>query len=179
MLFKELINPNNFRFDIDGKEGFEKRIKKGHIREAIVIERFKETFKQQFGFYPKIERCGVDHTGRFVKSATSKADVKINGVLFEIKTQYHYEETFKLKTSNLVSYLRQNAYLLLVNGFELEFPVYTIISPKGIRQILKTAPRSIDYGFKEVCLIDCRKLNWFTLAKANCAELYGQLKQVV
>src|SRR5690606_3062755 len=108
---------------------FEEDIKKAHKVEHDIIEAFAEhlrlTYKREF----IVEDNGVDNSGKVLdlKNVNTDADYKINGVLVEVKFNNRMMDEFRFKKSQLDSYLKQGAYVLWVNGWDTEEPVWILL----------------------------------------------------
>lgn len=133
------MSSNYSRFSGRTKEQFAEDIKKAHSNERDIIERIKIWYKQEKNIELTIEDNGVDNTGEYLEleNVTTDADFKVNGELFEVKYHIQDLELFRMKYTRIVSYYKQRAYIVLVNGYETDSPRFTIMSPKKIYLLIK------------------------------------------
>lgn len=127
---------------------FKSDIKKAHSIEKEIIERFAIYNKNQYGIDIDIENNGVDNSGEFLelKDVRMDADFIVCGRKMEVKYLEGWRDFFRLKVINLRSYLKQKAYILLVNGWGTENPQFTLIKTKELKRILRYGKQ---YNFKK------------------------------
>lgn len=120
-----------YRKDKRSLEQFKKDIIHSTIRERAILNRVLKPIYDQTGIPLIIEDNGVDNTGEFTEEATTDADFKV-GRLIDVKYEDPNMQRFHLKVNQVQSYLKQNAVILFVMGFDTKTPKYTWIEPKDI-----------------------------------------------
>jgi hypothetical protein len=133
------MSSNYSRYAGRTKEQFIKDIKEAHKKERDIAERISIWYKTNHNKDLHIEDNGVDNTGEYleVEDVTTDADFVINGDLTEIK--YHIKDLpfFRMKYRKLISYIKQKAYIILVNGYNTPSPRFCIITPKKMYRLIK------------------------------------------
>lgn len=129
-----------WRKDWRTDEEFAKDILDGHKAERDIIERYRLILEQQLGRSVTVENNGVDNSGKPLplKDVNTKADFIVDGKLLEVKFIKRLDSEFRFKVGHLNSYIKQGAPVLLVNGWETQNPVYTIMTPEILQKIKDT-----------------------------------------
>lgn len=150
------------RMDNRTLEEFEQDIKKAVRIEREIIERYAKWVKKNYGREIVVEDNGCDNTGRLLEKADASADFTINSIPVEVKFNNNHLEVFHIKTYQLKSYIEQNAYILWVNGYTTNNPVFTIVSPRQLKQITKTCKvvRFKSWGGKPCYRISASMFKW-------------------
>lgn len=126
-----------YRIDNRSIEQFTKEIKESHEIERNIIDAYCQYVKETYGMDLVVEENGVDNSGEFIAGkVTTDADFLINGAPVEVKFNKNMLSVFHLKVSQVWSYLKQNATILWVNGYETENPVFTLITPPQIKKMI-------------------------------------------
>jgi len=131
---------NKYRFDSRTRKQFEKDIKEGTEIESEIISRFVKLFNPP----KKYKNTGCDNTGRYLEKdeVNTQADYEIEGIgAVEIKFSKPFlGDFFHLKVSQVRSYLKQNATILMVHGTNHEIPEYVLIDLNTLQTITKKCP---------------------------------------
>ena len=148
-------------------EQFKDDIRQAHIDEKEIIYRYAQHHKDKTGKDLHIVDNGVDNTGEFLDVADVRADADfiVNGKATEVKTIKKNLQKFRLKLNLLKSYLRQDADVILVIGWETDSPEFTILKKKELEQIVKYGIREIsgDWEGKPSVYIYKSSLKWHPL----------------
>jgi hypothetical protein len=143
--FDDKVNKENglhkdYRKDWRTDEQFEADIKKAHKVEHDIIEAFAKHLELTYNRKFVVEDNGIDNSGKVLdlKDVDTRADYKINGVLVEVKFNNNMMDEFRFKKSQLNSYLKQGAYVLWVNGWETDSPVWTLLDSDDLKEIKRT-----------------------------------------
>lgn len=131
---------NDYRKDWRTDDQFADDIKKAHKVEKDIIEAFAEHLRIKYKKEFIVEDNGIDNTGEAIdfKNVNTDADYKINGILVEVKFNNNKMDEFRFKKSQLNSYLKQEAYVLWVNGWQTDNPVWTLLEEEDLRDIKRT-----------------------------------------
>lgn len=126
-------------------EEFKRDIKKAHEDEREIIQRYIKFIKSKTGKELDFVDNGVDNSGEFIPVNQVKDDVDfiVNGKPMEVKLIKNNLQKFRLKLNLLKSYVKQDADVILVMGWETDSPQFTILKNSKIKDIIK-------YGKKEV-----------------------------
>lgn len=150
-------------------EQFEKDIIKGHRDERIIADRFGKFYKEKTGEDLNIKDNGVDNTGKFldVSKVKDSADFLFNGQPVEVKIIKEKLFTFRLKLNLLKSYIKQNAHILLVLGWETDSPEFTIIDTETIKDVVKFGKKNVsgDWEGKPTVSLFKNTYKWAKLPK--------------
>lgn len=119
-------------------EQFIIEIKEETLIEKELMERIKRYYKQEYDKDLIVENNGVDNTGEYVKEGevTLDADFRVNGKLFEVKHHKGDLKRFRMKCEKIESYVEQDAYIALINGYCTDNPRFTIIKPRKIYRMM-------------------------------------------
>jgi hypothetical protein len=139
---------SDYRKDWRTDEQFEADIAKAHKVEKDIIEAYAEHLRLTYNREFIVEDNGIDNSGKVLdfKDVDTRADYKINGVLVEVKYNKHMMDEFRFKKSQLDSYIKQGAYVLWVNGWETENPVWTLMDTESLKDIKRTR-RAFQYKY--------------------------------
>lgn len=84
---------------------------------------------------------GCDNSGQYLDftDVNSNADFEVEGIgLVEVKFSLPLiKKYFHLKISQVISIIKQGAYILFVNGWNTEQPLFILISPEQLKLIKK------------------------------------------
>lgn len=125
-------------------EQFARDIKQAHMYEKDIIQRYIKRIKTVEDVHLKYKNNGADNSGKFLSynQVNSKADYILiypNGreKLVEVKMIEQSLDFFRLKATLVKSYIRQQAHILLVNGYHTNNPIYTLLTPVQLKKLLK------------------------------------------
>jgi len=129
---------NDYRKDWRNDDEFAKDIEESHKIERIIIDAYAEHLRIKHGLEVIIEDNGTDNSGAVVDSANTNADFKINGKPIEVKYNNSMDYEFRFKKDQLLSYLKQDACVLWVNGWLTDSPEFTVLKPSKLQEIKET-----------------------------------------
>lgn len=157
-----------YRKDWRSDEEYAEDIKKGHITERQIVHTYAEHVRLKYKSKLIIEDNGVNNNGEVIEESevNTKADYKINGFLVEVKFINDKTDMFRLKKSQVLSYIKQNATILMVNGWETDHPQFTMITPERLKEIVKTrrAKPFKTWGYKKCYFLKTYLFNWTEFA---------------
>lgn len=152
----------DYRRDVRSIDEFENDLKIAHKIERELVERFAWFVRDRTGFKPYITDNGADNSGKLNATTTTDADFKFNGHPLEVKYNNDKMTRFRLKLNQLTSYVKQNAFILWVNGYQTDSPLFTVVTPDVLREWKRTKERTTfaPWGNKTVVEIDASELEW-------------------
>lgn len=158
---------NDYRKDNRTDAEFEKDILEGHQFEREIVERYAAHVRQKYNVDVTITDNGVDNSGAIHDEGDCRADFLFNGKPLEIKYINQHADEFRFKDYQVLSYIQQNASVLLVNGWLTEEPTFTVIKPDKLKQIVATKkPKPFEpWGFKKCYFLKKYTFNWFLFTK--------------
>ena len=129
----------DYRMDVRTKEQFEKDIAVGTAIEHDIIQKYKRYFEAIYHRELVVVDNGCDNSGGYLQDSqvTTKADFSLNGKLVEVKFNKHTMSVFRVKKSQLESYIRQGAIMLWVNGNGTATPTFTLLKVSQMEAIIK------------------------------------------
>lgn len=149
------------------KEQFEQDIKSAHSNERDIVERFVIYFNDNYDQNLTIEDNGVNNDGDFLsyEEVDTRADYRVDGQLIEVKYLEDHLTFFRLKVTQLKSYIRQGAYLLLANGYKTSDPKFTLLKTDQLKDLLKNGHQYIFpmWEGKRVVEVYAKNYKWFDL----------------
>lgn len=150
-----------YRRDVRDERQFSRDIREGHRIERIIVERFAEIVERNTGFKPTVKDNGCDNTGRWMPASkiSTSADFTFNGHPLEVKFCNPWSPVFHFKVKQIASYVRQNAYLLYVHGYDTADPKYLIFTPYGLREIFNKR-QTVVYWEKECYQFEVSEFSW-------------------
>ena len=132
----------NYRFDDRSKEQFEKEIKERTIEERSLFLLWLDLIERETGRRPSYSDTGCGRTGDFLEDGevSTDPDFNVDGYgHIEVKfSKPLLKKVFHLKASQVKSYLKQKATILMVNGAELDAPEFTMLKPRALKNIIET-----------------------------------------
>ncbi len=152
----------NYRQDGRSKDEFREQIQKRITRENELFLKWIESHENP----PKYVYNGCGLNGEYLEDdqVTSDADYIVDGYgPFETKYSGPLIKTcFHLKVSNINSYIKQKATILMINGADTSNPVWTIISPNVLKKITEeeTIISFPGFGGKNAYKIPISKFTW-------------------
>lgn len=157
-----------YRKDWRNDEEYAKDIADGHKAEKVIIEAYAEHLRKRYGIEVIVEDNGVDNSGKVIDNSlvNSDADYILNGKLIEVKFINNMASEFRIKKDQLHSYVRQDAVVLFVNGYNTDTPKFTLIKPDRLVELSKTrrAKPFRPWGNKMCYFLNTNIFNWFDLA---------------
>lgn len=155
----------SYRKDCRSDAEFQRDITRGIEAERRIIWRWLDLIEQDTGTRPDctFNGCGDADTLLSDAEVSTEADYFVDGIgKLEVKFSRPLNPVLHLKVSQLESYVKQNATILLVNGWGTDDPQFTLISPEVIKTGLKIWPRVQFKGFgnKLSCRIKPASLVW-------------------
>jgi hypothetical protein len=143
---------------------FEKDIKKGHRNEREAIERYAKFYKTKTGKELSIIDNGIDNSGGYldIKDVKDDADFIINGKLVEVKIIKNKLFKFRLKLNLIKSYIKQNANMMIVIGWETDSPEFTIVNKEKLERMAKYSKKNVsgDWEGKPTVTVYKNSFNW-------------------
>lgn len=150
-------------------EQFKKDIKKGHKNEREIIQRYAKFYEQATGNKLEVIDNGVDNTGEFldVSQVTHDADFIVNGKPLEVKIIKENLFQFRLKLNLLKSYIKQNANVLIVIGWDTDKPEFTILNKEKLEHIVRFGKKYVsgDWEGKPTVMLYRNSYRWRELPK--------------
>jgi methionine aminopeptidase len=157
---------DDHRKDWRNDEQFARDILTGHKVERSIIEKYANYLETVYGIDITIKDNGVDNTGEVIDSSqvSADADYMLNDKLIEVKYINKKAEEFRLKESQVKSYIRQEAYLLFVNGWETDEPRFTLLDTAKLNEITRTVrPKPYEgWGYKKCYLLKSGCFDWYS-----------------
>ena len=156
----------DYRFDRRTQKQFEKDIKEGHKIERMLLDRWLDCVEKTKGKRPMVEFTGCGEDGEYLErnQVNDNADFYVDGYgLVEIKfSKPLLTENFHLKISQVESYIRQDANILMVIGTETDTPKYVLITTDNLVFIKGSCKIVRFYGFggKESYRIGVSQFAW-------------------
>jgi hypothetical protein len=144
-----------FKKDIKDATNIEREIVCLYVRYSLITK----------GIAPQIIDNGCDNSGKLIKKKVkATADYLFNNVPVEIKYSNEKRKSYHFKTYQIKSYIQQKAYILLVNGYETNNPLFTILTPKDLKHIIKLSPIKVKaWGNKKAYEVKLKKYKWESL----------------
>ena len=156
----------DYRFDHRTKKEFAEDIKSSTKEE---LRLFKLWLKNKTPPGTKFKATGCGSDGEFLSSAkaSSEADFYVDGIgPIEVKFAKPFlDKVFHLKVTNVLSYIKQGASILMFNGSDTKNTTYTLIPPIILQEIKDTC-KIVDWqgmGAKPCFRINIDMLKWETL----------------
>lgn len=153
---------DKYRRDTRNEKQFTKDIQESTEIERKILEKFIKILEQKSsGGKFVIISSGCDNSGRWlpVNQISTRADYRINGKLLEIKFSRPFSKVFHWKVSQIESYIRQNASLLFVNGYDLVKPKYIYLHVIELIALTRKYPKVL-YWEKETYEIPANDFDW-------------------
>ena len=131
---------DRYRMDYRTKEQFAEDILKGSQVERDIIEKYVSYYQTKYGKTLTVTDNGCDNSGQLLgrKQVNTKADFLLNGKPVEVKFNKQKLAMFHFKAEQLESYLKQQAAILWVNGYETDQPVFTVLKEADMLNIKQT-----------------------------------------
>lgn len=141
----------NYRFDKRSKDKFKKDIKEASKTEEEILKLWIDLLQKDGLTRPSYTNLAHGRGGEFLADGDvdSTADFEVEGHgRVEVKFCNPFLKTrFHLKVGQLKSYIKQGCKILIVNGWETDKPVFTIISTDMMEKIVATCEITLWAGF--------------------------------
>ncbi|WP_328597295.1 hypothetical protein [Heliobacterium mobile] len=161
----------NYRMDDRDIKDFARDIEHGSRVEREIIELYVDYWQRKTGEVLSIQNNGCDNSGRLLLGANVnlKADYLLNGRPVEVKFNNSNLSTFRFKSDQLNSYMKQGASVIWVNGWQTSIPVFTVLKPKHLRLIKesKTPLPFIFWGSKLCYELSASDYTWTALKEGG------------
>ena len=158
----------NYRRDNRSLDKFKQDIKDGSLAEREIMTRWLDIEQKRTGRRPVCKDNGCDNTGEYLsdRSVTLAPDFSVEGIgLVEVKFSYpKLGRVFHLKTDQVIHYLKHNACILFCDGWRTDKPLYVMITPQMLTDLVRNAPvvKFPGMGYKECYRIQVDSLPWQT-----------------
>jgi len=128
------------RFDRRTKEEFKKDIRKGAKEQSIIINSWLLSVDKDGNRELLVKDNGIDNSGNFINSphrVTCDPDYYVEGYgLIEVQYSNTWcKKYFHIKRNKILACIRQDAIILMVNGWGDDHPKCTLITPGQCRVI--------------------------------------------
>ena len=153
----------NYRFDKRSKNQFKKDIKEASKTEEEILNLWLDILQKDGLTRPTYSNLAAGRDGGFLKDADvdSTADFVVEQFgKIEVKFCNPFLKTrFHLKVGQLKSYVKQNATILIVNGWETDKPEFTLIKNDMMSKIIDS----------------CDIVNWGGMGGKKCYRVPTQM----
>ena len=140
----------NYRFDKRTKQEFRRDIKIASQIENKIIELWLDRIEKRRGERPKYWHIGCNNDGSYLEDheVSTEADYCVYGYgKIEIKfSKPMITKCFHLKVNQVRSYIRQNANILMVNGWNTPNPMFVLIRVHVLKSGIKRWKRVSFHG---------------------------------
>lgn len=132
--------------------------------EREIINLYVRYYKAKYGIELDIEDNGCDNSGKLLGrgKVSTKADFKLDGKPVEVKFNKEMLPRFHFKVDQLNSYVKQDASIVWVNGYETEIPVFTVLKTADMERIkkIKIPVAFFPWGGKMCYELDAQEFRW-------------------
>lgn len=132
----------NYRFDNRSEEQFRKDIKSRTAEERSLFILWLDLIERTSGNRPKYNDTGCGQTGELLtdKEVSMDPDFYVEGYgKVEVKfSKPMLDKFFHLKESQVKSYVRGGATILMINGSQERIPQYTMLKTPALQDIIDT-----------------------------------------
>lgn len=160
----------NYRRDNRTVEEFYKDIQEGSKIEREIIDLYVDLIERETGNVLTVEDNGIDNSGKLIQGkVNSNADYLIDGKPIEVKYCRPINPVFRLKESQVKSYIKQKARVLMVMGWDSPGPVFTILQLSTLERIQeKIKPQPFfPWGNKMTYVLNVDWFKWKPLKEVN------------
>lgn len=131
-----------YRYDNRSEDQFKKDIKSRTQEERALFILWLDLVERISGSRPKYTDTGCGQTGELLtdKEVSMDPDFNVEGYgKVEVKfSKPLLDKFFHLKASQVKSYLRENATILMINGARDSVPQYTMLKSAALKEIIDT-----------------------------------------
>lgn len=162
----------NYRFDKRSKDKFKQDIKSATKTEEEILKLWLDLLQKDGLTRPTYKNLAHGRDGEFLSNeeVDSTADFEVEGHgRIEIKFCNPFLKTrFHLKVGQLKSYIKQGCKILIVNGWETDKPVFTIISTAMMEKIVAFCEvvKWVGFGDKPAYRIPTEMFVWRPLRQS-------------
>lgn len=133
---------HSYRYDNRSEEQFRKDIKSRTAEERSLFMLWLDLVERTNGVRPKYTDTGCGQTGELLtdKEVSMDADFHVEGYgKVEVKfSKPMLDKFFHLKASQVKSYLRNEATILMINGANERIPQFTMLKSAALQDIIDT-----------------------------------------
>lgn len=161
------------RYRMDGRtvEQFAADIERATRVEREIVDLYVQHYKIKYGIDLDIEDNGCDNSGQLLGrgKVSTKADFKLDGKPVEVKFNKEMLAKFHFKVDQLNSYLKQEASVIWVNGWETKAPVFTVLKTIDMESIkkLKRPVAFFPWGGKMCYELDAQEFRWLEFERGT------------
>jgi|SRR5689334_2315186 len=132
----------NYRYDNRSEDQFKKDIKSRTKQERDLFLAWLDLIEKTSGTRPKYTDTGCGQTGELLTDSqvSMDPDFSVEGYgKVEVKfSKPLLDKFFHLKASQVKSYLRDGATILMINGSDEKVPQYTMLKAAALQDIIDT-----------------------------------------
>ena len=132
----------NYRYDNRSEDQFKKDIKSRTQEERALFILWLDLVERTSGVRPKYTDTGCGQTGELLtdNEVSMDPDFNVDGYgKVEVKFSKPFlKKFFHLKASQVKSYVREGATILMINGSNLPIPQYTMLKTLALQEIIDT-----------------------------------------
>lgn len=132
----------NYRYDNRSEDQFKKDIKSRTAEERSLFIAWLDLIEKSSGTRPQYTDTGCGQSGELLadKEVSMDPDFNVEGYgKVEVKfSKPMLDKFFHLKASQVKSYLRDGATVLMINGSQEKVPQYTMLKPPALQDIIDT-----------------------------------------
>ena len=141
----------NYRFDSRSKDQFEQDIKDRTLKERDLFFAWLDYVETQSGTRPEFTETGCGNHGDFLDDAdvSTAPDFNVEGY-GHVEVKYSdplIKRDFHLKANQVKAYEKMGATILMFNGCREETPVFTMLKPEDLKEIIDSYPVIHFQGF--------------------------------
>lgn len=160
---------SDYRKDWRTDEQFARDILDGVKAEREIVDQYATHLLVKYGMASEIIDNGTDNSGKVVDSklATMDADFIMNGVPLEVKYINDHVQEFRFKADQARAYVKQQALVLLVNGWRTDQPEFAVIQWQELQKLMKTRnPKPFEpWGYKLCYFLKKYHFSWHFFEK--------------
>ena len=155
---------DSYRMDGRTVEQFAEDIAQGTRKERHIISWYVRHYEIKYGITLDVEDNGCDNSGKLLgrKQVNTAADFKLNGRPVEVKFNNKRLLRYHFKVDQLNSYLKQEASVIWVNGYQTDSPVFTVLKTLELAHIKETKipVAFLPWGGKMCYELDAQDFRW-------------------
>lgn len=159
----------DYRMDVRTKDEFIHDISHSTEVESKIINAYKNQMEEK-GYVINVSDNGCDNDGSILEDdkVNTDADFNVNGKPLEVKFNKERLSEFHIKRYQLLSYIKQGASILWVNGWSTRNPRFTILKVKDLKEIYLDNSSIVEFnswGGKKCHKIYPENYRWINLKK--------------
>jgi len=141
----------SYRYDTRGKDQFEKDIKERTLKERELFHMWLDYLETQTGKKPSFTETGCGNDGEYLEDSdvSTAPDFNVDG-FGHVEVKYSdplITRCFHLKANQVKAYEKMGATVLMFNGCREEIPVFTMLKPEDLKEIIDSYPVINFQGF--------------------------------